>query len=88
MAEKAEQERTEAEKAEALKKAEIEAKEAEAAGKTVVISDPRIDIMEKSLEEIKADQKVFKEVLNKQAESQTETKSKLDLILEMISRKP
>src|ERR1044072_6559319 len=62
--EKEERERPEVEKADALMLAELEAKKAEAAGKAPMISDPRVAIMEKSLEEIKAEQK-FKEVLEK-----------------------
>src|ERR1044072_4208752 len=54
LAEKAEQEKIEAEKAEALKKAEIEAKKAEAAEEAQIISDPRVDGLEQSIEEIKA----------------------------------
>ena len=51
-----------------------------------MISDPRVDIMEKSLEEIKAEQRKFKEVLEKQAESQNETKSMLALIWEKLNK--
>src|ERR1044072_8612966 len=86
-AEQAEQAKIDAENADALMKAEIEAKKAEVTEKTSIISDPRVDKFEKSVEEIKADQKEFKEALKQQAESQEETKSMLDMILQEL-RKP
>jgi hypothetical protein len=84
--ERQELERAEAEKSEALMLAELEAKKAEAAGKAPMISDPRVDNMEKSLEVIKAEQKMFKEVLEKHAKSQKETKSMLALIWEKLNK--
>ena len=57
---------------------------AEAAEEAQIISDPRIDNLEKSVEEIKADQKEFKEALKQQADSQIETKSILAMILEQL----
>jgi hypothetical protein len=78
--EQAEKERAEVEKDEALMLAEKEANKAEAVEKAPLISDPRVDIMEKSLEEIKAEQRQFKTVLEQQAKSQNETKNMLVLI--------
>ena len=78
--EQAEKERAETEKTEELMLAKIEAKKAEAAGKAPMISDPKVDIMEKSLEEIMAEQKKLKEGLEKQATSQNETTNMLDII--------
>ena len=86
LAEKAEHEKIEAEKAEALKKAAIEAKKAEAAGKAPTISYPRVDNLEKSVKEIKADQKEFKEALTQQEESQKETKNILAMIWDKINK--
>src|ERR1044072_8797800 len=80
-AEKLEAERLEAEKLEAerleaerIENARIEAEKAEAAGKAPMISDPRVDGLEQSIEEIKAEQKEFKEALKKQAGLQNENK--------------
>ena len=84
--EREELERAEAEKTEALMVAELEAKKAEAAGKAPMTSDPRVDSMEKSLEVIKAEQKMFKEALEKQAESQNETKTMLAMIWDKINK--
>ena len=67
-------------------KAAIEAKKAEVTEKASMISDPRVDSLEKSVEEIKADQKEFKETLKQQAESQKETKSVLDMILQELRK--
>src|ERR1044072_2298357 len=77
-----------AEKAEleTLKKAEIEAKKAEAAEEAQIIYDPRVDGLEQSIEEIKADQKEFKEALKQQAESQNETKNILAMIWDKINK--
>ena len=72
-AKRIEAERAEAENSGALVLAELEAKKAEAAGKASMISDPRVDNLEKSLEEIKAEQKMFKETLAQHTESQKET---------------
>ena len=84
--EREELERAEAEKAEALMLAEIEAKKAEAAGKAQIISDPRVDGLEQSLEEIKAEQKEFKEALKMQADSHNETKDMLAMIWEKLNK--
>src|ERR1044072_2650219 len=65
-AEKLEAERLEAER---IENARIKAEKAEAAGRAPMNSDPRVDNLEKSVEEIKADQKEFKEALKQQAES-------------------
>src|ERR1044072_6491227 len=73
-------------KAERIENAPIEAKRAEAAGKAPMISDPRVDNLEKSVEEIKADQKEFKEALKQQAESQIETKNCLAMIWDKINK--
>ena len=69
-AEQAEQAKIDAENADALMKAAIVAKKAEVTEKASMISDPRVDSLEKSVEEIKADQKEFKEALKQQAVSQ------------------
>ena len=66
--------------------AEIEAKKEEAAGKAQIIYDPRVDGLEQSLEEIKAEQKTFRAVLEHQAASQNETKSILAMIWEKIQK--
>ena len=51
-----------------------------------MISDPRVDGLEQSLEEIKAEQKTFKAVLEQQAASQIETKTMLAMIWEKIKK--
>src|ERR1044072_8888692 len=82
-AEKLKAERQEAER---IENARIEAEKAEATGKAPMNSDPRVDNLEKSVEEIKADQKEFKEALKQQADSQKETKSMLDMILDELRK--
>ena len=83
---KIQEEREARELAEKAEPEKIEAKESEVAGKAQMISDPRVDNLEKSLEEIKAEQKEFKEALKKQTESQNETKSMLDMIWEKLKK--
>src|ERR1044072_1930682 len=85
-AELGEKAKAEAERAEALKKAADKAKEAEDKGKAPMISDPRFDSLEKSVEELKADQKEFKEALKQHANSQKETRSILDIILQELRK--
>src|ERR1044072_3187133 len=67
-------------------KAEQEKIEAEKAEEAQMIADPRVDGLEQSLEEIKAEQKEFKEALKKQADSQNETKDMLAMIWDKINK--
>ena len=67
-------------------RAETEAKKAEAAGKAQINSDPRVNGLEQSIEEIKAEQKEFKEALKQQAESQNETKNILAMTWDKIKK--
>src|ERR1044072_5147198 len=78
--------REELERAEAGKIAADEAKMAEDKGKASMISDPRVDSLDKSVEEIKADQKKFKEALKQHSDSQKETRSTLDVILQELRK--